>query len=295
MTLLIILLALAAEHWLPDYQPLRRSPEFYRWFNRIEQLPLPDSRGSIFFRWLLWVGPAIFVVDLLEGFVQGRLHHLLELALGVAVLFFCLGPDNLDRQVREILAALGQGDQDRARDLAKEMLGWSSPSGPTFSLRLADHILDAANHRLLAVLFWYVLLGASGALLYRLTSWAVTFSETLTEEHGLLPKKILAWMDWLPARLTAVAYALGGSLDDALGAWRRCAPPHPPLPGHATDLLVCIGRGALRIGRLVETGDTTEALDQDLLHAALTLVWRALLIWLVVMVIATLSYAFSTR
>lgn len=297
MTLLIILLALAAEHWLPDYQPLRRPPELRQWFNRIEQLPLPDSRGSSFFRWLLWVGPAVFVVDLLEGLAQGRLHHLPEMVIGTAVLFFCLGPENLDRQAREILSAISQGAHDKARDLVKNMLGGSpaSESESAFSLRLAEHILDATNCRLLAVIFWYALLGASGAVLYRLTCWAVTFSETLPEGRDQLPKQILAWLDWLPARLIAVTYALGGSFDDALAAWRRCAPPHPPVPGHATDLLVCVGRGALRVGRLVETSDTSEGLDQELLHATLTLAWRALSIWLVVIVIITLSYAFSVR
>ncbi|MEI6412744.1 MAG: regulatory signaling modulator protein AmpE [Pseudomonadota bacterium] len=293
MTLFIVILALAAEHWWLTYQPLRRAPELRQWFNRIQQLPLPDSRGSGIVRWLLWLAPVLFVVDFLEGLSQGRWHHLLELGVGVVVLFFCLGPENLDRQVREILAAISQGHPDEARDMAKGMLGESPASGSPFSLQMADHILDAANHRFLAVIFWYALLGASGAVLYRMTYWAAAFSEDLPEEQVKLPKLILAWLDWLPARLTAMAYALGGSFDDALVAWHQGAPSHPPVPGHARDLLVCIGRGALRVDRWVENGEISEALDPDLLHAALTLVWRALIIWLVVMVIATLSYGFS--
>ena len=104
----------------------------------------------------------------------------------------------------------------------------------------------------------------------------VEASETL---HG--------WLAWIPARLTAVGFAMAGSFDGALNAWRN-PDEAPPTTVHEQSerLLARVGNGALA---LHEVDDESTA-DRSIrgATAANGLVYRLLLIWAVVIGAMTL-------
>lgn len=71
-------------------------------------------------------------------------------------------------------------------------------------------ILYEGFERWFAVVFWFLALGPVGALAYRL-SYNCSRSELLSEEDSQLALRIVHYLDWVPARLLALAFALTGN------------------------------------------------------------------------------------
>ena len=70
------------------------------------------------------------------------------------------------------------------------------------------------------ILFWFLLLGPAGALLYRLTD-QFRRSGDLNEDESRLVNSLLHAMDWLPVRISGLAFCVVGDfgrcLDRVLG------------------------------------------------------------------------------
>ncbi|MEX2495257.1 MAG: regulatory signaling modulator protein AmpE, partial [Woeseia sp.] len=95
------------------------------------------------------------------------------------------------------------------------------------------------------------------------------------------------WLAWIPARLSAMSYALAGYFDGALSAWRAPLPPGVEASHLRSEhLLARVGAGALA---LQSAGDEN-AVDRSIrgASAARKLVLRSLLIWAAVVAAMTL-------
>lgn len=68
------------------------------------------------------------------------------------------------------------------------------------------------------MIFWFVLLGPLGALLYRLID---IFSAR--EEFGLVPIafRIKQVLDWIPIRIFTFFFALGGHFTEVIAIWKK--------------------------------------------------------------------------
>ena len=101
-------------------------------------------------------------------------------------------------------------------------------------------------------------------------------SETL---HG--------WLAWIPARLTAIGYAVAGHFDAALHAWRD-GPAYKTdsLAEGSEELLARVGVGALSLHDLADEEVTARGVRGA--TAANKLVFRLLTIWAVVIAALTL-------
>jgi adenosylcobinamide-phosphate synthase len=128
------------------------------------------------------------------------------------------------------------------------------------------------------------------------------------EEFGQFAKKVFYWIDWVPARLTAVAFAVVGNFEDAIYSWRNYA---SRWNDELLGIILSAGGGAIgvRLGEpetkaLVILNADASALDVDSLdlesqpgmeanprslQSAVGLVWRALLLWMLLLLL--LSFA----
>jgi cobalamin biosynthesis protein CobD/CbiB len=117
------------------------------------------------------------------------------------------------------------------------------------------------------------------------------------------PARDLLWLlDWIPARLTALSFAVVGDFEDAVYCWRTQAREWANQDGgvHA-GIVLASGAGALGVtigGPLAVLGGEPlqrpelgvgEAADVDVLPSAAGLVWRALVLWLLLMLLLTLA------
>jgi adenosylcobinamide-phosphate synthase len=118
---------------------------------------------------------------------------------------------------------------------------------------------------------------------------------------GEFARKAFAAIDWLPARCTAAAFAVVGDFEDAVYCWRTQAARWPDA---ILGVVIAAGAGALgvRLGIPIPRGGTLEdrpeiGLGEDadpaFLDSTVGLVWRALVLWLAVLLVLGIARAFG--
>jgi adenosylcobinamide-phosphate synthase len=163
------------------------------------------------------------------------LHPLAGLAFNVLVLYALMGFRRFSHAVSAIVAAFKEGDLDAARRALGAWRGRTSAelgSGDVARLAIERGLIDAYR-QVFAVLFWFAVLpGPIGAILYRLTArlaqeWApprpgadLTPIARERAAFGAPAGRALAFLDWVPSRLTAIAFAAVGDFEDAVASWR---------------------------------------------------------------------------
>jgi AmpE protein len=256
---------------------------------------------------------ALPVILLRAGFGDSLLG-LPYLALSVVVLFFSLGPRDIGEEVDQWCSAIEARDAERARSVARALLEHGAGDEEiTGSFAVEEAVCIQANNRMFAVIFWFVVLGPVGAWVFRVADLlrrrAVFQAERLAVEgadvaeasdpvhrdlraaaaarqateqvHGLLA--------WLPARLTALGYALTGSFDSARHAWSALGIERLSLRHGNERLLATVGLGAMALTPV--DGETPQERQIRGARAARILVFRTLVFWLVAIAAMTLAGA----
>jgi AmpE protein len=236
----------------------------------------------------------VLPVGLIEIFLSERLAYIPPFLFAVVVLLFCLGPRDLGKEVDDYCEALQAENQDEVRAIAHELLErWPEPDKTAPDIEPA--IYAQANNRIFGVVFWFVMLGPSGAWLFRVLDLmrhrAAQQIETLKETGGdiELPRIVQAVLllhfliAWIPGRLLAIGYILAGNYDGAVAAWKELRTDYSAgFPGPTDQLLGVVGKGAASWG-----GADDDATGR--IFNARTLVFRTLwLIWCPVLALLTL-------
>jgi membrane protein required for beta-lactamase induction len=285
MTLATILIVLLIDRLLWQGDALRE----HRWFDSYTDRLLNLATGQ----WLtrkehgaLWL---LLPVLLLIALLQGLGGNTAGLVIGVGVLLFTLGPRDLGRDVDAYLTARTRGDDDRSREQAATLAGDAVPeTEPERAMAVARGVLQQSLPRLFAPLLWFVLIGPLGAVLYRLTDLTARRSshhDKAPSQLGISAQRLLALLDWLPARLAVAAFAAAGSFNAVSRVWRE----HQGADGDQRDvdtLLTNAGRSALDSWPDQEEIDAGE--EVPVVEDALALVWRSLVVWLIALLVLTL-------
>jgi cobalamin biosynthesis protein CobD/CbiB len=316
MNLLAIVAALALEQW--------RAFEWRRAFVRafatyVRAIELRLNGGTLpqgAFATALALVPPVAVTAVV-WWLAHRLHPALGLLVNVAMLYLLMGFRQFSHSVSTIIAALRGGDVTAAgRALAEWRGGVASDVSSQDIARMAiERGLVDAYRQVFGVLFWFMVLpGPVGAVLYRAivllaAEWrsALPGTDVSAPVRSLLafgrPARVLLHVvDWIPVRLTALSFAVVGDFEDAVYCWRTQAATWPGADdGETTGILLATGAGALgvQLGGPVPTvgGDLDprpdvglgEAVEADVLPSAVGLVWRALILWLLLIFLLTLA------
>ena len=296
MTLIAIVVALALELFVARIESWREP----RWLDRYAAWV-----QRLLGRWGVWDGPVgviallvlpLIPVVLIQSWLHGVWLGLPALIYGVVVLSYCFRYHSVDRAVEQFCDAVESGANDRAGEAVVNVMGPGRPASPAPVRDMTDAVLVQSVERLFAVLFWFVLLGPLGAALYRISWFA---DQRASSESDVEPgftaaaRRLHGILLWLPARLTAVAYALAGSFEDALHDWRNGTDFAPvDLVAGSEEVLQLSGFGALQSDRHAAPeahGEGGAELDVSALKAAHGLVLRALVIWVTAVALITLA------
>jgi adenosylcobinamide-phosphate synthase len=295
-----VIVALVLEQWRPLGRSRTYAQVLAAWAGWLERsFNAGKSRhGTI--AWLVAVVPAVAAAALLYALLRWA-SPLLALAFNIAALYCTLGFRQFSHYFTDLQLAIRAGDVDRARQLIGE---WRGEPAQHLSreevIRLAiEEALVASHRHVFGVLFWFVLLpGPSGAILYRLAVFLRRRWQGLGA-FGAFAERACRALEWPAVRLTAASFAVVGDFEDTIYCWRTQA---GTWPDPDAGVVLAAGAGALgvRLGMPLtglegvevrpELG-VGEAADAPFLDGVVGLLWRALVVWLFVLVLLALVHA----
>ena len=269
MALICIIIGLILERSVNTVTQYRN----FNWFKQysdwlIKHLPGLSNQGSSSIVILLL--PAMLLTALVQNSLDGALLDFFSTLFGLAVFLYCLGPGDLNKEVDLYLEARENGEDEQAQHYASLIMGDDASRSPDQQIVDVMHaILYQSNDRFFAVIFWFVVLGPFGALLYRLTSHTKIHSTNLTLSSAA--KRLQAILAWAPAHLVAMAYALTGNYEGASASFRE-KQSYDDLSESNYYTLISAGLGALR--------DCAPGEETSCIVSTRGLVLRALVVWL---------------
>lgn len=295
MNFLALLLGLAVERVLTHLFHLREfrwlDPLFDAHLRRLSRASFWFSLGSTLALAALLVSPvAIVSLSLWDELLQ--IPYFL---FAVVVLLFSLGPRDLDEEVEEYADALESGDEAVQQATADELLEGPPPEGAAGRNEAVERaIYVQANNRMFGVIFWFLLLGPTGAWAFRVLDLVRHRSrrrsaagEAVSGPADGAVRTLHGILAWPSARLLAVGYVLAGNFEEAVAAWRVSGQEFLLRFYAVTDEVVArvgiaaSGRAAL------DVNDSGEALRR--IRAARALIMRTLwMIWCPIISVLTL-------
>lgn len=309
MTFLSILFALLLE----QLKPLRADNPVYReikafavrmetWFNAGDA-----SHGRL--GWFLMMFALMAPVSLVYWLLLRYNWIFAAFAWNVLIVYLTLGFRHYSHYFTSIQLALNAGDEAAARALLAE---WTKQDtigmeANEISRIAVEKALITTHRNVFGVFFWFLMpLGPAAAVMYRVSEYlARAWNEPehmRNEAFGEFAAKAFYWIDWIPARLTAVAFAVVGNFEDAVYAWRNFA---DRWKDEAIGIILAAGGGAMgvRLGTPVENAaklvvsESGEITDEEVdtlpgeepsvraLQSTVGLVWRALLLWMMLLLL----------
>lgn len=213
--------------------------------------------------------------------------------IAIAVLYLTLGGQSLTEHARRVAAGLRANNLDAARLHVSHMVSRDTGAMEHHDVARAaiESVLENGNDAVFGTLFWFIVAGAPGAVVYRLANTLDAMWGYRTPRYfyfGWAAARLDDVMNFVPARLTALTYAVLGQCASALRCWR--AQGHlwespnagPVMAAGAGALGIQLGGPAFYHGSLKERpalGSGLPATADDI-ERAVQLVWRGAGLWL---------------
>lgn len=307
MTLITLLLALVLERFLGYMSDFRNPRRLDAYVGRFGALLDRIGLTHPGFRLLMLALPPVLVVGWLGGWLSAVLLGLPGIIFGVAILLYCLGPEDLEEEINNYIEAVAVGDEARQRRVAGRLLGDVPPDDAGVrARRVALAGFAESNDRLFTVIFWFALMGPAAAVLYRLVHGIARAHDAVPpadeaelgedaesgetrEGVAKVAAGLAGLMEWVPARLAALGYAITGSFDHALvGLREHFWSSEDGLRRGSRLLLSESGAGAVRLDDLLD--DEADAATLSAVFATVTNhIQRNLIVWMAALALLTLG------
>lgn len=312
MTFFSILFALLIE----QLRPLRATNPVYNsvkaFAEHVEKLFNAGEKDHGIFAWFVVVLSLVLPVLIIYAALY-YVHPLIAFVFNLFILYLTLGFRHYSHFFNNIQLALNSGDEETARQVLAE---WTrqdtSRMDTTEIIRLATEKALITTHRnVFGVFFWALLpIGPAGAVLYRVSESLYNLwyhpNKSDEDKFGSFAQTAFYIVDWIPARLTAIAFAAVGNFEDAVYSWKNFA---TRWKDKTVGVILASGSGALGVKlddpQMVipnESLDETEAAgtaettatDDDMpgdepttytLQSTVGLVWRSLLLWMILLLL----------
>jgi adenosylcobinamide-phosphate synthase len=247
-------------------------------------------------------------------------------AWSVAVLYVTLGFRQFSHHFTDIRDALDAGDEQRARELLAQWQQVDASELPRSEIvrHVIEYSVLAAHRHVFGVFLWFSVLaafgfGPGGAVFYRMSEFVSRYwkyrahTQAQPSSAALQSAAARAWevIDWLPARATALAFAVVGSFEEAIDCWRNYAQRFPNdndgviLAATSGAVNVRLGGESLRTAfapntsqgftatgeRIMEGTESTPGREAEVGHlrSIVGLVWRSVVLWMVLLALLTLA------
>lgn len=283
MSFLVVLIGVIVDRLMPSLNEYRNDAWFQAAYHRLfQRLPRDATWPGMLLAAIAVLIPA--TVTWLAFWLVWEIAPFVAYVLGLVVFVFMLGPRGIFTDLDAYMDAVRAGDEPEAERVAGALLAPRPlPANPQERTRaVITRLLVLAGRRLFGVIFWYVILGPAGAVLFRASDILRHRADLESEAALEAAQRLYGILEWAPSRLLAGSYALAGSFDDAMTERRAY---YAECQGRFfeinEDILACTGRGALSF-------ETDGAGEVEEIQAASSLLFRALVIWLAVLALLSL-------
>lgn len=284
MSLIAIILALVVESFFEQLEKWRDFTWFGHWHDWVSEhfsiTRFKDSPLAVVAVFL----PVIVLVWLLEYLLDG-VWGLFSYLFAVVVLIYSIGPIDIVRHVQGYVRGMRNDDSASAKQHAELILNQPiADSDHDITQQLKKAILVRANDSLFGTLFWFIVIGAQGAILFRM---ACLLKERYAGVHGGMAEScrdLYRILIWLPARVCVVGFALAGDFLGTFQMWQRAA---DFFKTDSESLLVESGLGALNS----VDASADDAPDIDGVANTMALVKRTVVVFLAILALLTIVKA----
>ncbi|MYM70556.1 cobalamin biosynthesis protein [Pseudoduganella sp. FT55W] len=215
---------------------------------RLNQGSLRFARGML--AWMLAVLPLTALAALL---IWALALPAAQAAVHALMLYFCLGLRSLRDHNLPIADALSQNDLPNARLLTARIVSRDTTSASEIELTKAsaESLLENGNDAVFGTLFWFIIAGGPGAVLFRMANtldamWGYRTPRLL--QFGCAAARIDDALNYIPARLTALSYVLlAPGLQGKRRAWQCWRAQAPMWDSPNAGPVMSSGAGALGV------------------------------------------------
>ena len=222
-------------------------------------------------------------------------------ALEIIILYLAIGRKSLIQHALAVMKPLTNNDTATARAKLSYIVSRDTDNLDKKGIITAtiESVVENSNDAIFAAIFWYLVAGLPGVLCYRLVNtldamWGYKNERFL--KFGWFAARLDDVMNWIPARLTVITFAILGEFNKVLrtayyqGA--SCSSPNagPVMAAGASSLNVELGGDAFYQQKLISKptlGYGNEPQINDI-KRAIELIDKSLLVWLAVVVIVTI-------
>ncbi|MES2946693.1 MAG: CobD/CbiB family protein [Pseudomonadota bacterium] len=297
--------------------------------------------GKAHHGWIAWTAAVVVpaLLTLLVHVLLWRVSILLAFAWNVGILYVTLGFRQFSHYFTDIRDALDDGDEDTARELLAQWRQVDASELPRSEIvrHVIEYSVLAAHRHVFGVLGWFSVLaalgmGPAGAVLYRMSEFVARYwayksklptpdAEVASPSLQTAANKAWGVIDFVPARVTALGFAVVGSFEDAIDAWRSYTQRFPVDESAALELrndgvILAATSGAVNVrlggetlkavflpnssqgfqaGGLDAGGaaatESTSGRPPEVAHlrSIVGLVWRSVVLWMVLLALLTVA------
>jgi len=289
ITALIVCAALALDAWLGEPRRFHPLVGFGRLAQALERRIYGDAIARGLAAVLLLLVPFALLATVTRWLPWGAV-------LDALLLYLAIGWNSLGVHAGAVRDALVADDLPAARRRVGFLVSRDTAALDREGVAKAavESVLENGNDAIFGAIFWFVAAGAPGVALYRLANTLDAMWGYRNERYlrfGRAAARLDDVLNFVPARLTALSYALAGNFNRALRCWRvqgaawKSPNAGPVMAAGAGSLGVLLGGPASYHGAMQERpplgeGRKSQAGDID---RALRLIRHALLLWLLVL------------
>ncbi|HYY31025.1 MAG TPA: adenosylcobinamide-phosphate synthase CbiB [Chthoniobacterales bacterium] len=133
--------------------------------------------------------------------------------LNTLIIYQAIAAMDLYRHVQAVLKPLASGDLVEARNRLARIVGRDTVTlaEPEISRAAIESVAESLTDGIIGPLFWSVIAGGPGALVYRTANTLDSMVGHRTdayEKFGKASAKIDDWLNWVPARICALLFCL---------------------------------------------------------------------------------------
>ena len=297
---IMIILAVLLDHWLGEPQKYHPLVYFGYAANSIEKKLRQQKHSALkqktagLIALLLLICPFTVVIYSLSQ------YSFINNIIAPLILYFCIAANSLKQHAINVLQALEADSLVSAKSQVALIVSRETDKMSTPDVRKAtiESVLENGADAVFAPIFWFVIAGPAGAIFYRLSNTLDAMWGYKNQQYvhfGWAAAKFDDVLNWIPARLTALSYALLGQTTLAMNCWKNQAhlldSPNagPVMTSGAGALNIQLGGPAWYHGKLkhkVFFGTGISPVNGDIIRAN-ALISYSLYLWVFILIVLT--------